>query len=128
MTFLTLLLSIKITVTALMVAVPFLFLPAEKLAATMGISGQVTAIFRLYGIAITALLVGYGAGIPVAESGVFPWGVALMGLVSNAGAAAVLFVTGRTGRPRILASFFAAVALALVTAMTKPDMALAPVL
>ncbi|MBB4012602.1 hypothetical protein GGR36_001910 [Niveibacterium umoris] len=36
-------------------------------------------LLRLYGVASTALLVGYAFGIPAAESGQFPWGVVSMG-------------------------------------------------
>lgn len=125
MSYLALLLVIKISVTALLVAPPFLFAPLAKLEATTRVSAKSTLFFRLYGIAIMALLVGYGFGIPVAEGGQFPWGVASMGLVSNAGSAFLLL---RASRPRTsgfwLGTFFAFVTVALAISMIVPGLAL----
>lgn len=101
MSYLSLLLVIKISATALLVAMPFLFAPLAKLEATTGVSAKSAFFFRLYGVAIAALLVGYGFGIPVAESGQFPWGVVSMGLVSNAGASFLLL---RASKPHTIDS------------------------
>jgi len=122
---LTLLLITKIFVTAILVALPFLFGTKSMLEATTGVSAKSTTFFRLYGMAITALLVGYGFGIPVAENHQFPWGVVSMGLVSNAGAALLLL---QTSKPRStgfwLGTFFALVAVALAISMSAPEHAL----
>ena len=104
---------------------PLLFAPLDKLEAVTRVNAKSTLFFRLYGIAITALLVGYGFGIPVAESGRFPWGVASMGLVSNTGAAFLLL---RASKPRTIGfwmgTFFALVGVALAVSMGAPGQAL----
>lgn len=125
MSWLSLLLVAKISITALLVALPFLFGPYAMLEAMTGVSAKSTVFFRLYGVAIAALLVGYGFGIPAAESRHFPWGVVSMGLVSNAGAAFLLL---RSSKPRSsafrLGMFFALVAVALAISIGAPDQAL----
>jgi hypothetical protein len=122
---LALLLIIKISVTALLVALPFLFAPLVRLEATTRVSTKNTLLFRLYGVAIAALLVGYGLGIPAAESGQFPWGVVFMGLVSNAGASFLLLrVSKQSSSSFWLGIFFALVAAALAISMGAPGQAL----
>lgn len=125
MSYLSLLLITKIAATVLFVALPFLFAPGAKLEATTRVSTKSTLFFRLYGVAITALLVGYGFGIPAAERGQFPWGVVSMGLVSNAGAAFLLL---RASKPRSssfwLGAFFAFVAVGLAISLVSPNEAL----
>lgn len=125
MSYLTLLLIVKIATTALFVALPFLFAPLAKLEAITRVSTKSTLFFRLYGVAIAALLVGYGFGISAAERGNFPWGVVSMGLVSNAGAAFLLL---RASKPRSssfqLGIFFALVAFALAISMGSPSLTL----
>jgi hypothetical protein len=96
-TWLGLLLVTKIFVTAVLVAAPFLFAPLTKLVAATGVNADRSLFFRLYGVAIAALLVGYGFGIPQAESGQFPWGVVVMGLASNGGAAVLLLRVSKPG-------------------------------
>jgi hypothetical protein len=95
------------------------------LEATTGVSAKSTIFFRLYGVAIAALLVGYGFGIPAAENHQFPWGVVFMGLISNAGAAFLLL---RSSKPISsgfwLGTFFALVAVALAISISTPDQAL----
>ncbi|MGL5344833.1 MAG: hypothetical protein ACRC9O_09560 [Plesiomonas sp.] len=125
MSYLSLLLIAKIIVTALLVALPFLAAPLTKLEATTGLNAKNPLFFRLYGIAITALLVGYGFGIPTAENGQFPWGVACMGFVSNSGAAFLLLRTSKQRTSSFwLGSFFALVAVALAVSMGAPNLAL----
>jgi hypothetical protein len=89
------------------------------------VSAKSSLFFRLYGVAIAALLVGYGFGIPVAESGQFPWGIVSMGLVSNAGAGFLLL---RVSKPHTsgfwLGTFFALLAVALAISMSAPGQAL----
>jgi hypothetical protein len=67
----------------------------------------------------------YGFGIPVAESGQFPWGLVSMGFVSNAG---VAFLLLRASKPSSsgfwLGTFFAVVAVALAISMCAPRQAL----
>jgi hypothetical protein len=120
-----LLIIVKITVTAFFVALPFLFAPSARLEATSGVSVKSPLFFRLYGVAIVALLVGYSFGIPAAESGQFPWGVTCMGIVSNAGGAFLLLrSSGSRSLSFWLAMFFALVAIGLAISMGTPERAL----
>lgn len=125
MSCLAILLIVKIVVTALLVAAPFLFAPLTKLEAVTGSSAKSPLFFRLYGVAITALLVGYAFGIPIAERGEFPCGAVVMGLVSNAGAALLLlrFSIARSSGFWI-GTFFAFMALSLAMALVMPMRAL----
>ena len=121
MTWLSLLLITKIGVTGLLVAAPFMLLPKSTLEKSLSITTPTPVFFRLYGVAITALLVGYAFGIPAAEAGRFPWGVAFMGAVSNGGAALLLLAYSPGSKQnRVLGVFFALIALGLIAAMTVP--------
>ncbi len=125
MSYLALLLVTKISVTGLLVALPFLLGPSARLEATTGVSVKSPVFFRLYGVAIAALLVGYGFGIPAAESRQFPWGVVSMGFVSNSGAAFLLLRSSTPRSPGFwLGTFFALVAIAMAISMGAPDRAL----
>jgi hypothetical protein len=120
MSWLSLLLVTKISVTGLLVAAPFLLLPRSKLEKSTNITTPTSLFFRLYGVAITALLVGYAFGIPAAEGGRFPWGVVCMGTVSNGGAAILLLAYSQNYNNRVLAAFFGLIALGLIAAMVLP--------
>lgn len=124
MSWLSLLLVTKIAVTGLLVAAPLLLLPTSKLERLTNITTQTSLFFRLYGVAITALLVGYAFGIGAAENGRFPWGVVCMGTVSNGGAAILLLANSRSNNNRVLAAFFGLIALALLAAMVLPARAI----
>lgn len=123
MSWLSLLLITKIAVTGLLVAAPFLLLPQSKLEKATNITAPTSLFFRLYGVAITALLVGYAFGIPIAEAGRFPWGIVWMGTVSNGGAAIALLASPRNNN-RILTAFFGLIALGLIAAMALPASAI----
>lgn len=124
MSWLSLLLIIKIAVTTILVAAPFLLLPTSKLEIVTNITAPTSLFFRLYGVAIAALLVGYAFGIPAAEAGRFPWGVVCMGTVSNVGAVIFLLVHSPDSKNRVPAAFFGLVALGLIAAMAMPAGAL----
>jgi hypothetical protein len=96
MTAIGLILTIKIGITALLMAGPFLLMPEARLAEMTGVTGR-SSIFRLYGVAMAALLTGYASGFWTIAEGHFPWGVAVMGMVSNGGAALVLLTSGHGG-------------------------------
>lgn len=115
MTWLTLLLLFKIGFTALAVSAPLLLLSAERVARLYHIGAEAVPLCRLYGVAVTALLIGYAAGIPPAQNGAFPTGIVTMGIVSNAGAPTVLLLTGRWRGARVPTFVFAAIALALLS-------------
>jgi hypothetical protein len=125
MSWLSLLLITKIGVTGLLVAAPFLLLSKSKLEKSTSITTPTSVFFRLYGVAITALLVGYAFGIPTAEDGRFPWGVVCMGTVSNGGAAILLLAYSQGNKQnRVLAAFFGLIALGLIAAMVLPASAI----
>jgi hypothetical protein len=125
MPFISLLLIAKIAVTGLLVALPFTLLPAEKLTKMTG-AENATGIFRLYGIAITALLFGYASGFIQIADRHFPYGIAIMGLVSNGGAATYLFLSGAWQRQKFLTFFLATIAIALIASCLASDVAMQP--
>lgn len=126
MTLLTLLLGFKIIVTLIFVSGPFLLLPKDRLEAMTGAQVQSAALFRLYGMAATALLFGYGTGLWQGLQGNYPWGIILMGLVSNGGAAAILIGTGPKQRP--MAALFGGIAVALILSALFPTQSIAPII
>ena len=124
MTYLALLLIFKIVVTAVTVSLPFLALPGARLQAQFGIGADVLPLARLYGVAVTALLVGYAGGFAPAQAGVFPWGVVIMGIASNLGATLGLIVTGGWRRSIAAPIIFGAIAAALIASALSPALAL----
>ncbi len=128
MSYLALLLAFKIGVTLVGVSAPLVLAPQAYLSKRSGLGGEAIAWLRLYGVAVNALLVGYASGFFVLASGAFPWGVTIMGLVSNAGAVAALLATGLARRSPILTSAFALIALGLAVSMAAPEAAMAPLL
>ncbi len=92
-----------------------------------GVSAASGTLFRLYGMAATALLVGYGLGLWQSMNGVFPWAAVLMGIVSNAGAAGILAFAPSVSS-RVYATIFGAVGLLLVWAALTPTAAIRPLL
>ena len=124
MTLLALLFTIKVAVTALMVCGPFLFFSREKLSAVLQFAVTNSILFRLYGVAILALLVSYGFGIVQTFYGEFPWSSVIVGIVSNAGATIVL-TSIRAGRKNQLsAAFFGGLALLLMLSALWPEFAM----
>ena len=124
MTYLSLLLAFKIAVTAVTVSLPFLLLSGAQLQARFKIGADALPLARLYGVAVTALLVGYAGGFAPAQAGVFPWGVVTMGIVSNLGATVGLVVTGGWRTSLAAPLTFGAIALALIVAALMPATAL----
>lgn len=124
MTYLALVLIFKIVVTALSVSLPFLTLPGEKLSARLQVGAEALPLARIYGIAVTALLVGYAGGFAPAAAGVFPWSVVLMGIVSNLGVTIGLFVTGGWRRSVSAPVIFGGIALMLIASAVWPGVAL----
>lgn len=124
MTWLSLLLIFKITVTALTASGPMLLLPAAQVVKHMGVGVEAIPFVRLYGMALTALLVGYASGIPAAENGAFPMGVVWMGIVSNGGATLLLLLTGAYRKAPLAVPVFGAITVGLVCAMLAPSMAI----
>ncbi|MEM9838077.1 MAG: hypothetical protein AAF830_02875 [Pseudomonadota bacterium] len=128
MTFLVILLLAKIAVTLLAVALPFLALPKPTLDRLAQFDDPSPTLYRLYGMAVTALLVGYTSGLVTALGGVFPWSIIAMGIASNAGATLILIITG-AARTRVLSTlFFGAIATGLILAALFPQAAMQPLL
>ncbi|MEZ5955634.1 MAG: hypothetical protein R3C27_00260 [Hyphomonadaceae bacterium] len=126
MSFLALVLAAKIVLTGFLTAVPFLFLPATRLATATGVTGGGETLFRLYGVAIVALLAGYASGFWILASGQFPWGVVIMGLVSNAGGAVLLLATGGWRKAVPITLVVSTIAVSLAIAALDPDFAMRP--
>lgn len=123
----SLILSAKIMVTVLLVTGPFLFLQRHRLETITGVSAASATFFRLYGMASTALLVGYSVGLWQSMNGMFPWAAVLMGIASNAGAAAILSFS-RSTSSRGYAVIFGTLALLLMWAALNPTAAIHPLL
>lgn len=127
MSAISLILSAKILVTVVLVTGPFLLLPRSRLESMTGVSATSGTLFRLYGMAAAALLVGYGVGLWQSINGVFPWAAVLMGLASNIGAAGVLIFT-RTASSRVYALIFGTIGLLLFWAALSPTGVMQPLL
>lgn len=127
MTWLSLLLCIKIAVSLLLIIIPYLFLPVSRLARMMGTEGQAPLLYRLYGMCVLAIIVGYAFGIPAAEAGRMPWGVIFMGITSNIGAGLMLLFLGKSRKALAPALLFGAIGAGLILASVFPKLALMPV-
>lgn len=119
-------LLIKIFITVVFLSGPFLLLPQARLAARLGLSGNTALILRLYGVAMLALAVAYASGVWQAAQGVFPWGIVLVGILSNGGAAVALAVCASRPVKRVAVPVFAVISLAFVACALLPNAALAP--
>ena len=126
MTPLSLLLIIKIVGTFFPVAAPLLVLPKARIDQLSGFSPSDVSLYRLYGMAVLALLVGYLGGYFQIEAGVFPIGVLAMGFVSNAGAFLIMLITGRAQKTPFAAAFFGLIAAGLAAAFLFQDVAMTP--
>ncbi len=124
MSYLALLLGFKIGVTLPLVSVPLLLARREVLLARTGANEAAAPWLRLYGIAVTALLVGYASGFWALAENRFPWGVVAMGIVSNAGAAVFMMTSGVARAAPLRTVLFAAIAVALTAAAIAPSAAL----
>lgn len=123
---LSILLWIKIIGTLLPVALPLLLLPPERINQTSGFEVSDPALYRLYGMAVLALLVGYSGGYVQVLQGEYPIGVIAMGFASNAGAFLILLMTGRGKRAPWEPAFFGLIAAGLALSFFFQDAALRP--
>ncbi len=117
---------IKILVTFVWVSAPFLLFRKDLLDRLSGFVGTPMVLYRLYGVAILALLAGYASGILSILEGVMPWGIVAMGLVSNGGATLVLLLTGEAKKRPALTTFFGLITVGLAASALWPDRALSP--
>lgn len=123
---LSILLWIKIVGTLLPVALPLLLLPEERIQQRSGFAASDPALYRLYGMAVLALLVGYAGGYVQVLQGEYPIGVVAMGFASNAGACLILLATGRGKRAPWEPAFFGLVAVGLALSFLFQEAALRP--
>jgi len=123
---LSLLISLKLTVTLLLLVGPFLLFSTEKLGRLLSISANSPTFFRLYGMAMLALATAYAGGLWFAWQGTFPWVIVLMGVVSNCGAAVVLLRGPDTRKLRPQALLFGAIGIGFVLSALFSDKAIAP--
>ena len=128
MTYLAILLIIKITVTIVLIIIPFLFFKTETLDRKAGFGMPNTAMYRLYGIASLALVVAYSGGFLQALSGVYPGEIVAMGTFSNVGAVLVMLTTGYAQTQKIPTILFAFIAVGFVFSALLPDIAMQPIL
>jgi hypothetical protein len=124
MTILTIVLIVKIGVTLFAVVLPFLVFSKEKLNLLLQMKAESPSLYRLYGVAVLALLVGYGSGIHQIVQDIYPSGIIAMGITSNAGAALVLFLMGAAKRNKFLTVFFTLIAVCLIGAALNPEAAM----
>lgn len=124
MSALAVLLVFKIGVTLIAVAGPFLFASQAFIDRIFGVEAGPGPVYRLYGMAMLALVVAYTGGLIQVLDGNLPVGILIMGIVSNLGAAAVLFITGFVRKTPMLTAFFASVGVGLVAALFWPDAAM----
>jgi hypothetical protein len=102
MNLLKIVLCIKIIFTLIVYVYPFLTFSKEKLEKMLNSKFETTAIIRLYGISLLALLVGYGSGLySIFANNQFPIAVVLMGIVSNGGVALFFLITKTVARSKI---------------------------
>lgn len=131
MNFLSTLLIIKILITVIFVALPLFLAPKPLLEKIFQVQASHSGLFKLYGVAICALLAGYSYGLYLASIQQFPTGAVIMGMVSNLGAAAILLRLPKTSNTItnwltiISGLVFGAIGVGLAIAMLFQDWSLA---
>lgn len=126
MQLLDILLLVKIAVTMVFVALPYLCLTDRQIAHVLGEPPKDRPLQRLYATALLALCVAYASGLSWWRADDFPTGIVLMGLVSNGGATALLLLDQHTRIERLSALFFGSVTIALALAWVFPELATQP--
>jgi len=127
MSFFSIILFFKIIVTLTIIVVPFILTPKEKIDKMMGMTSPSPYLYRLYGVAVLAILVAYSGGIYQASIGIVPWAVIAMGLVSNFGATLTLLLTNVAKRNLFHTIFFGAISISLLWVTLFPKKAIEPI-
>lgn len=126
---LALVLAAKIAVTLVGVALPLLLGHPCQLARLLGWADpgprETWILWRLYGVALLALLVGYGVALSEVLAGRLPAGLLLMAALSNLGAAALL-VAASARLLRGAGWVFAGFGLAMLAGLLAPEAMLRP--
>ncbi len=125
--FISLLIIFKISVSLILVCLPFLAMTKARLEQITETAAVSDTFFRLYGIAILALLVGYATAFPLIQVGQFPWGVAIMGVISNGGASFILLRGGSKTAKRVFVPIFGAIFAGLLVSLALPEFAITPI-
>ena len=125
MTFLSLLLAFKISVSVMLLCIPLLFLGKRILDNIFDLEDSSIVFYRLYGVAILALVAAYVGGFVAATAGRFPNEIVYMGVVSNLGSFTVMAVTGYIRRRPLTATLFGLIGVGFVVAAFIPDFAMA---
>lgn len=124
MTPLIIVLSTKIIVSLILVVLPFLLMPKEQLNRLTDIEAKDDTLYRLYALAILALLVGYTGAFIQAWHAVYPLTILIMGLVSNGSAAIVLLKKKGQKHQATAGLFFGAVAILIAAFLVFPEFAM----
>ncbi len=124
MTYLTVLLAAKIVVTIIAVIIPFMFFKPEVLDRLSGFGTPNKAFYRLYAMAILALVVAYAGGLLQTLTAEYPAHIVAMGLVSNVGAATLMVATGYAQGQKLMTAFFGLIGLGFVWAALQPAAAM----
>ena len=95
---------IKIVVTVVAWAGPFLFAPSFLLEALLPQAPKPILWLRMLGLAWFALVVGYGSGLHQVRKGEFPFGIVYMGILSNGGGGVMLLLALLTGNDAVSGS------------------------
>lgn len=121
---LLILLYVKIAITLVFVVLPFMLLSKPRLERIMGVKLETVGLVRLLGVGYFALCFGYAAAIAPVEQGVFPFWIALMGTVSNLGAALVLMFCFKAPIMRVGAAVFDMIGFCFLLSLFFQDIAL----
>ena len=125
MSLLLIVFSFKILVTAAFLVPGFLILPKARMEKMLTVEVTSILLFRLYGFAMAALLVAYITGALAVVDETFPWGIVVMGIVSNLGAAITLFTLGRSRLNFLSGLLFGAIGIGFLVCALLPDLAMA---
>ena len=123
---LSILLLVKIIGTFISVAAPLLILPKAAIDRASRFAPSDGALYRLYGVAVLALLVGYSGGILQVANGEYPVTIVAMGLVSNLGAVLVIALTGRAKQTPASVGFFGLITFGLAVSLAMKGFAISP--
>ncbi len=126
MSFLLLVLSFKILVTIVLLCVPLFLLPKSRLDKIFAFGDPSENFYRLYGVAMTALLTAYLGGWFGAVEGRYIKEIVFMGIVSNVGAAVTMVFTGYAAKKRPTVIVFGLIGAGFIVAAVSPGFAMSP--
>ena len=113
-------LSIKVAVTPFAVVLPALLASPSWLDGVVGTSSA-PVLYRLYGVAILALIVGYAVALRSDLAGQDARWILPVGMVSNSGAALALLLSAKDITWVLAALFFGAVTVSFIFTALWPE-------